>query len=137
MAYNRWLFVHHRADGANWTPGLRKIFEYRDFGIEAGTDGDYVNQVTRLRHREIECSDDPEMLEVVSAVNFEIRIVDTPESCRNRARGLIDTVDSPGRTDNSASITGILQPVPTLAKTGSRGMAARFRHWRKPAVGCR
>ena len=30
-----WNFVHHVADGAAWTPGLRDIFEYRDLGIKA------------------------------------------------------------------------------------------------------
>lgn len=132
MASNKWHFVHHQANGANWTPGLRKIFEYRDLGIEAGTAGDYVahvirangeseedqihdwhlhecnfqmvyiingwvtfeyegvgqrtlragdciNQVPRLRHREVECSDDLEMLEIVSPANFETRIVSAPD----------------------------------------------------------
>ena len=132
MTSNKWHFVHHQADQATWTPGLRKIFEYRDLGIEDGTGGDYVahvirasgeseqdqihewhlhecsfqmvyilrgwvtfeyegvgqrtlragdciNQVPRLRHREVECSDDLEMLEIVSPANFETRIVDPPE----------------------------------------------------------
>ena len=131
MASNNWRFVHHEAARAQWTPGLRKIFEYRDLGIEEGTDGDYVahvirangeseedrihdwhlhecdfqmvyiikgwvtfeyegagrrtlragdcvNQVPRLRHREVECSEDLEMLEIVSPANFETRIVDAP-----------------------------------------------------------
>lgn len=132
MASDNWHFVHHEAAGAQWTPGLRKIFEYRDLGIEQGTGGDYVahvirangeseegqihdwhlhecnfqmvyilrgwvtfeyegvgqrtlragdciNQVPRLRHREVECSDDLEMLEIVSPANFETRIVDAPD----------------------------------------------------------
>ena len=119
-----WQFVHHQQEGAEWTKGLRKIFEYRDLGIESGTDGDFVahviravdredgdqihewhyhecrfqmvyilrgwarfeyegvgertlregdcvNQVPMLKHREIECSDDLEMLEIVSPANFK------------------------------------------------------------------
>ena len=128
MASKKWHFVHHEAATAGWTPGLRKIFEYRDLGIEAGTDGDFVahvirangedegeqihewhvhdcdfqmvyilkgwvtfeyegvgertlrpgdciNQVPGLRHREIECSDDLEMLEIVSPAGFGTRVV--------------------------------------------------------------
>jgi len=131
MASDKWHFVHHEARVARWSPGLRKIFEYRDLGIEEGTDGDYVahvirangeseadqihdwhlhecdfqmvyilrgwvtfeyegvgrrtlragdciNQVPRLRHREVECSVDLEMLEIVSPANFETRIVEPP-----------------------------------------------------------
>ena len=128
MTGKKWRFVHHQAATAEWTPGLRKIFEYRDLGIEEGTDGDFVahvirangedegeqihqwhvhdcdfqmvyilkgwvtfeyegvgqrtlqagdciNQVPGLRHREVECSDDLEMLEIVSPANFGTRVV--------------------------------------------------------------
>ena len=131
MAENNWHFVHHEAAGAEWSTGLRKIFEYRDLGIEAGTNGDYVahvirangeeeadhihdwhlhecdfqmvyilrgwvtfeyegmgrrtlragdcvNQVPRLKHREVECSSDLEMLEIVAPANFQTRVVDAP-----------------------------------------------------------
>jgi mannose-6-phosphate isomerase-like protein (cupin superfamily) len=127
-----WQFVHHQADAAEWIPGMRSIFEYRDLGIEAGTNGDYVahvirakgveegdqihqwhqhdcrfqmvyilrgwatfeyegvgvrtlragdciNQVPLLKHREIECSGDLEMLEIVSPADFETRVVEAPE----------------------------------------------------------
>jgi mannose-6-phosphate isomerase-like protein (cupin superfamily) len=126
-----WQFVHHQAATAEWTPGMRAIFEYRDLGIEAGTNGDYVahvirargaeeddrihewhihdcrfqmvyilrgwatfeyegtgvrtlrtgdciNQVPLLKHREIECSEDLEMLEIVAPADFETRVVDAP-----------------------------------------------------------
>lgn len=128
-----WGFVHNEADKAEWTPGLREIFEYRDLGIKTGTKGDYVAHVIRangkeqadsvqkwhihecdfqlvyvlngwatfeyegqgvhtirkgdcilqtpmIKHREIECSEDFEVLEIVSPANFETRIVDAPES---------------------------------------------------------
>ena len=127
-----WHFVHHQAVEADWTQGMRAIFEYRDLGIEAGTNGDYVahvirangseegdqihdwhvhdcrfqmvyilqgwatfeyegvglrtlragdciNQVPLLRHREVECSADLEILEIVSPANFETRVVDAPQ----------------------------------------------------------
>ena len=126
-----WRFVHHRAADAAWTAGMRRIFEYRDLGIAAGTGGDYlahvirangeqetdqihewhvhecrfqmvyilegwatfeyegvgvrtlhagdcVNQVPGIRHREIECSPDLEMLEIVSPADFATRVVDAP-----------------------------------------------------------
>ena len=47
-----WKFVHHQADAAEWTPGMRSIFEYRDLGIEAGTNGDYVAHVIRANGSE-------------------------------------------------------------------------------------
>ena len=124
-------FVHHQSAQAQWTQGMRAIFEYRDLGIAAGTDGEYVahvirangseagdqihewhvhdchfqmvyilqgwatfeyegvgvrtlhagdcvNQVPLLKHREVECSDDLELLEIVSPANFETRVVDAP-----------------------------------------------------------
>jgi uncharacterized protein YjlB len=127
-----WTFSHDVARSAEWTPGLREIFEYRDLGIKEGTKGDYVahlirrndkkvkddvqqwhahdctfqmvyvlngwatfeyagqgqktirkgdciNQVPGITHREIACSEDFEVLEIVSPANFKTRIVDAPE----------------------------------------------------------
>ena len=124
MSEKQWHYVHSEQDDAVWTTGLRSIFEYRDLGIRAGTDGDYVAQVIRAvgredgdrihqwhyhacdfqmvfilkgwarfeyegvgertlragdcvnqvpghKHREIECSEDLEMLEIVSPADFE------------------------------------------------------------------
>ena len=28
-----WKFIHSQADKANWKPGLREIFDYRDLGF--------------------------------------------------------------------------------------------------------
>jgi len=131
MTEKQWQFVHSEAANAAWAQGMRKIFEYRDLGIEAGTNGEYVahvirangeeegdqihewhnhecrfqmvfilkgwakfeyegmgvrtlregdciNQIPMLKHREIECSDDLEMLEIVSPANFKTKIVDGP-----------------------------------------------------------
>ena len=127
-----WNFVHNLASAAQWTPGLREIFEYRDLGVKEGTKGDYVAHLIRhngkkvkdkvqhwhvhdcsfqfvyvmngwatfeyegggvrtirkgdcilqppmLRHREIECSDDLEILEIVSPANFATHIVEGPK----------------------------------------------------------
>ena len=126
-----WNFVHNKADGAEWTGGLREMFDYRDLGIKAGTGGDYIAHVIRangrrdpdevqqwhvhdckfqfvmvlngwatfeyegegertirkgdailqtpmLKHREIACSDDFEVLEIVSPADFATRVVDAP-----------------------------------------------------------
>jgi len=128
---SNWSFVHNQADDAEWTPGLREIFEYRDLGIKNGTNGDYVAHVIKhngkeqadevqqwhihecdfqlvyvlngwatfeyegegertirkgdcvlqkpmIRHREIACSEDFEVLEIVSPGDFATRIVDAP-----------------------------------------------------------
>ncbi len=126
-----WKFTHNRTADADWTPGLREIFDYRDLGIKDATNGDYVAHVIRangkkeadavqewhvhhcnfhfvmvlngwaefeyegegihriekgdvvhqrpgIRHREIACSDDFEVLEIVSPANFETEIVEPP-----------------------------------------------------------
>ena len=44
---NDWEFVHSVADEAEWKPGLRKIFDYRDLGVRDGTDGDFIAHVIR------------------------------------------------------------------------------------------
>ena len=129
---DEWTYIHNRAAEAEWTPGLREIFDYRDLGIKAGTKGDYVAHVIRangrkskdevqqwhyhdcafqmvyilngwaefeyegqgkhrlekgdcilqppsLKHREIACSDDLEILEIVSPADFATRLVDAPK----------------------------------------------------------
>ena len=133
-----WKFSINSEENAEWSPGLREIFEYRDLGIKAGTNGDYVahiirangkkqkdevqhwhihectfqfvyvlngwatfeyegvgvktirkgdclNQVPMIKHREIACSDDFEVLELVSPADFKTRIVDGPEEAADAA----------------------------------------------------
>ncbi len=128
-----WSFVHNLAEGAEWTPGLREIFEYRDLGVKDGTNGDFVAHVIRhngketadavqqwhihecdfqlvyvlngwatfeydgegertirkgdtvlqkpfIKHREIACSSDFEVLEIVSPANFATKIVEAPDA---------------------------------------------------------
>lgn len=127
-----WHFNHSVAKDAAWKPGLREIFNYRDLGIEAGTEGDYIahivkhngkkmkdevqkwhvhdctfqfvyvlngeatfeyaghgvrtirkgdciNQIPGIPHREIACSEDFEVLEIVAPANFKTRVVDPPK----------------------------------------------------------
>ena len=129
---NSWKFIHAKAAEAEWRPGLREIFDYRDLGIKHGTNGDYVahvikanskndsdevqewhlhectfqfvlvlngwakfeyegegvrilrkgdaiNQRPMIAHREIECSSDFEVLEIVAPADFKTRIVNAPE----------------------------------------------------------
>ena len=47
-----WSFVHNLETEATWTEGLRNIFEYRDLGIKAGTEGDYVAHIIRANGKE-------------------------------------------------------------------------------------
>ena len=131
MAKKDWDFVLAKAAGAEWKPGLREIFDYRDLGIKAATKGEYVAHIIKangkkmkdtvqhwhvhectfqfvlvlngwaefeyegvgvrrieagdallqtplLKHREIACSEDFEVLEIVAPANFETRVVDGP-----------------------------------------------------------
>ena len=127
-----WRFVHSVAGDALWTEGLREIFDYRDVGLAAGTNGDYIAQIIKangkreedkvhqwhihectfqfvyvingwakfeyegvgvltlrkgdcinqrpmIKHREIEYSDDFEVLEIVAPADFKTHIVDILE----------------------------------------------------------
>ncbi len=54
-------------------------FEYEGQGVRTIRKGDAIHQTPNLKHREIDCSDDFEVLEIVSPANFETRIVEPPE----------------------------------------------------------
>ncbi len=126
-----WKFMHSEAEKAEWKPGLREIFDYRDLGFKESTNGDYVahiikangkkqsdevqewhlhectfqfvlvlngsatfeyegegvrtirkgdalNQRPWIAHREIECSPDFEVLEIVAPADFKTRVVAAP-----------------------------------------------------------
>ena len=128
-----WRFNIDSEAAAEWTEGLRRIFDYRDLGISDATNGDYIAQIIRangkrqedevqhwhlhectfqfvyvlngwarfeyegegvrtlrkgdcinqrpmVKHREIEYSDDYEVLEIVAPADFKTVIVDAPES---------------------------------------------------------
>ena len=53
-------------------------FEYEGEGVRRIEKGDCLNQRPGIRHREIACSKDFEVLEIVSPANFETRIVSAP-----------------------------------------------------------
>jgi len=126
-----WNFIHNIAKNADWKPGLREIFDYRDLGLKDGTNGDYIahiikangkelkdevkewhlhecefqfvlvlngwatfeyegegvktirkgdaiNQRPMIAHREIACSPDFEVLEIVAPANFKTKVVSPP-----------------------------------------------------------
>ena len=54
-------------------------FEYEGQGVRTIRKGDCILQRPMIKHREIECSTDLEMLEIVAPANFETRIVDAPD----------------------------------------------------------
>ena len=55
-------------------------FEYEGQGIRRIEKGDCLNQRPGIPHREIACSKDFEVLEIVAPSDFETRIVDAPTS---------------------------------------------------------
>ena len=55
-------------------------FEYEDQGERTIRKGDAILQTPMIKHREIACSEDFEVLEIVSPANFETKIVDPPAS---------------------------------------------------------
>jgi mannose-6-phosphate isomerase-like protein (cupin superfamily) len=55
-------------------------FEYEGQGERTIRKGDCILQTPGIRHREIACSDDFEVLEIVSPANFATRVVEAPEA---------------------------------------------------------
>ncbi len=55
-------------------------FEYEGQGIRRIEKGDCLNQRPGIPHREIACSKDFEVLEIVAPSDFKTRIVDAPTS---------------------------------------------------------
>ena len=55
-------------------------FEYEGQGQRTIRKGDCILQTPMIKHREIACSEDFEVLEIVSPANFETRIVEGPQS---------------------------------------------------------
>ena len=47
ISRDTWKFVHAEDKDADWQPGLREIFDYRDLGIKDGTNGDYVAHIIK------------------------------------------------------------------------------------------
>ena len=57
-------------------------FEYEGHGARTIRKGDCINQIPGIAHREIACSDDFEVLEIVSPANFETRVVEGPATAK-------------------------------------------------------
>jgi hypothetical protein len=55
-------------------------FEYEGQGQRTIKKGDAILQTPMIRHREIACSDDFEVLEIVSPANFATKVVDPPSA---------------------------------------------------------
>ena len=61
-------------------------FEYEGQGQRTIRKGDAILQTPAIKHREIACSDDFEVLEIVSPANFATKVVDPPRASRQRSR---------------------------------------------------
>ncbi len=53
-------------------------FEYEGQGVRTIRKGDCINQMPGIKHREIDCSEDYEVLEIVSPADFKTRVVEAP-----------------------------------------------------------
>ena len=53
-------------------------FEYEGEGVKTIRKGDAINQRPMIAHREIACSPDFEVLEIVAPANFKTRVVSAP-----------------------------------------------------------
>ena len=54
-------------------------FEYADEGVRTIRKGDMILQTPGIAHREIECSEDFEVLEIVAPADFATRTVAAPK----------------------------------------------------------
>ena len=59
--------------------GYETTFEYEGEGIKTIRKGDAINQRPGIVHREIDCSPDFEVLEIVAPADFKTKIVDNPK----------------------------------------------------------
>ena len=55
-------------------------FEYEGQGQKTIRKGDCINQIPGIKHREIACSEDFEVLEIVAPANFKTRVVEAPKA---------------------------------------------------------
>ena len=60
-------------------------FEYEGKGVHRIEKGDCIWQIPGIAHREIDCSKDFAVLEIVGPADFKTRIVDAPESASEAA----------------------------------------------------
>jgi len=57
-------------------------FEYEGQGQHTIAKGDCILQTPMIKHREIACSEDFEVLEIVAPADFKTRVVEAPEAAR-------------------------------------------------------
>jgi quercetin dioxygenase-like cupin family protein len=57
-------------------------FEYAGQGARTIRKGDCINQVPGIPHRELACSEDFEVLEIVAPADFKTRIVEAPKQAQ-------------------------------------------------------
>jgi len=50
-------------------------FEYEGLGVRTLRAGDCINQLPMIKHREIDCSEDMELLEIVAPADFKTTVV--------------------------------------------------------------
>jgi hypothetical protein len=55
-------------------------FEYEGQGQRTIRKGDCILQTPMIKHREIACSEDFEVLEIVAPADFKTRVVDAPKA---------------------------------------------------------
>ena len=53
MPKKDWDFTLDKASDAEWKPGLREIFDYRDLGTKAGTKGEYIAHIIRANGKKM------------------------------------------------------------------------------------
>jgi mannose-6-phosphate isomerase-like protein (cupin superfamily) len=61
-------------------------FEYEGHGERTIRKGDCINQIPGIKHREIACSEDFEVLEIVAPADFKTRVVDGPAGSKPKAQ---------------------------------------------------
>ena len=61
-------------------------FDYEGQGMHTVHKGDAILQPPPTKHREIACSENFEVLEIVSPADFETKVVDPPESARQAVK---------------------------------------------------
>jgi mannose-6-phosphate isomerase-like protein (cupin superfamily) len=53
-------------------------FEYEGEGVKTLRKGDCIHQTPGIKHRELDCSEDYEVLEIVAPADFKTRVVEAP-----------------------------------------------------------
>ena len=62
-------------------------FEWEGAGVRTIRKGDCINQIPMIKHRELEMSEDFEVLEIVAPADFKTHVVDPPSSIKKANGG--------------------------------------------------